>query len=266
LSLSSPTVPSIAATVALRGFRGRDRHHLAPVEHIEAKWQVDSLRLVCSVEEIWYTASPYRWECPWARCMLTLPGAQVPAPKKFGATGCEGKCVTHLPFFAEKPSLESFRSEVSKLSPSGCRVERLVVSRATRSAGPATRHPHRHDEESRAASPGNTWEEAIVTTTRPGRRVTTAAVIEVTVTRRSSRQRGRAAGASEGVLGEVRRTLGTHAAPPSPSRPHLEQHRRLAPEADILRPLSCLERNGQLSFPRLRTGDPHSPILDLVAP
>lgn len=115
---------------ALKNLRGRLKHHLTPVDRLNAKWQVDFLRPVTTLEEIWYTESSFPWECPWAECMSALPDAQIPSPRKFGASKCEGKCETHLPYFAEKPSLEAFRAKVRKLRAGGCRVERLVVGGA----------------------------------------------------------------------------------------------------------------------------------------
>lgn len=112
---------------ALGGLRGREKHHLTPADQLRAKWQVDSLRLVTSLEEIWYTASEYPWECRWAECMLTMPKAELPGPRKFGATGCDGKCITHLPFFPDRPSVEEFQQRLNRRNSVGCLVERLVL-------------------------------------------------------------------------------------------------------------------------------------------
>jgi Uri superfamily endonuclease len=108
------------------GLAGRLGHHLTPADQLRAKWQVDFLRLVCRVEEVWYTTDPTRRECQWAGCVRDLPGAEIPLAR-FGATDCN--CPTHLPYFAAKPSLEVFRAKVDRLTPPGCQVQHFVVRR-----------------------------------------------------------------------------------------------------------------------------------------
>jgi Uri superfamily endonuclease len=88
------------------GVHNRLSHHLKPAHHLHPHWQVDFLRFLCRLTEIWYTLDPEKRECAWAGRVPGLEGAEMPM-KKFGANDC--KCQAHLYFFRERPSFEAFR-------------------------------------------------------------------------------------------------------------------------------------------------------------
>ena len=74
-------------------------------------WHVDYLLEHASIVEIWQASSSERLECPWARAVLALPGAQVSVPG-FGSSDCS--CHTHLAYLVPL-SLRTLRSQLQAL-------------------------------------------------------------------------------------------------------------------------------------------------------
>ena len=85
------------------GLASRTSRHLRSVKPLH--WHVDYLRAHAGPIEIWYATGAQKRECAWARALVDLPGASVPAPG-FGASDC--RCSTHLVHFAALPDFESF--------------------------------------------------------------------------------------------------------------------------------------------------------------
>jgi len=117
------------------GVRARQRCHLTPARDLQIWWDVDVLRLRCSVVEVWFTVDPLdpnldpksalmERECAVARSVLTMPAATVPV-RKFGASGCR-RCPAHLAHFASRPSFRSFQARMRR-SAVPCRVQRIVL-------------------------------------------------------------------------------------------------------------------------------------------
>ncbi len=84
---------------AQSGLRGRLGRHLDV--HHALHWHLDYLLARSSLRRVWYVASPARLECRWARALLALPGASLPA-LRFGASDC--RCPAHLVYCPEAPN------------------------------------------------------------------------------------------------------------------------------------------------------------------
>lgn len=91
------------------GVRARVAHHrqIAPRPH----WHIDYLRAVTSLEEVWYTHDPRRWEHQWAAVFQALPRVAVPR-QGFGTSDCA--CLAHLFFFRRRPALSTFRQHLRR--------------------------------------------------------------------------------------------------------------------------------------------------------
>jgi Uri superfamily endonuclease len=85
------------------GLVARLARHLRPLKALH--WHIDYFRAHASPVEIWYTTGTQRWECAWARALLSLVDATVPV-SRFGASDC--RCSTHLIRFALPPDLMAF--------------------------------------------------------------------------------------------------------------------------------------------------------------
>lgn len=82
------------------GLRGRLKHHLAPVT--KPHWHIDYLRAAATVREVWWVASPTRYEHHWAAALIAQPKATIPV-SRFGASDCQ--CTAHLIFFPTAPNV-----------------------------------------------------------------------------------------------------------------------------------------------------------------
>lgn len=89
------------------GLRARLAHHLKPTGR--PHWHIDFLKTHASTLEVWYSYDRILWECRWAHCLGTLPGASLPLIG-FGSSDCG--CETHLYFFGSRPSRLAFAREV----------------------------------------------------------------------------------------------------------------------------------------------------------
>jgi len=85
------------------GLRARLAHHLEPSGR--PHWHIDYLRTHVTPEEVWFCYDRISWECRWAKCLGTLPGASIPLAG-FGASDCA--CESHLYFFGNCPSRAAF--------------------------------------------------------------------------------------------------------------------------------------------------------------
>lgn len=72
----------------------------------KCRWHIDYLSTLAAVTRVWYTTSPVKLECQWAKHFFDL-GGSLPA-KGFGASDC--RCDTHLFFFSACPSLSDFQN------------------------------------------------------------------------------------------------------------------------------------------------------------
>jgi Uri superfamily endonuclease len=117
------------------GIRGRQRRHLTLARELKLKWQVDFLRLRCSVVEVWFTTDSFpsdldlkaarsARECAFAMSVLTMAGATVPVPG-FGSPE-HRNCPAYLAHFETKPSFRAFQREVER-SEWPCRLQRVIV-------------------------------------------------------------------------------------------------------------------------------------------
>jgi Uri superfamily endonuclease len=73
------------------GLRARLLRHLRPEKVLH--WHIDFLRARAQPVEVWHSQGGLRRECAWARALLLLEGASVPA-MGFGASDC--RCTAHL--------------------------------------------------------------------------------------------------------------------------------------------------------------------------
>lgn len=73
------------------GLAARLGRHLRREKRLH--WHVDYLRVWANLPGAYYVESRERRECSWARLLLDLPGASLPAPG-FGASDC--RCPAHL--------------------------------------------------------------------------------------------------------------------------------------------------------------------------
>lgn len=116
---------------ALGELRGRYEHHLASPLNFPSHWQVDYLRLLCYVKEVWYTTDAVKRECAFAHSVSRMRGAEL-AVKRFGASDC--RCPAHLYYFSQPPSLRAFRSAVRRTDDSIAPVNSVTVKLRTREA------------------------------------------------------------------------------------------------------------------------------------
>ncbi len=105
------------------GVRARLAHHrkLAARPH----WHIDHLRLHSQLERVWYTHDSIRREHQWAQVMQRLPGAEVPL-RGFGSSDCA--CVSHLVYFARRPSFRHFQREIRALFPEHAPTRPIVTA------------------------------------------------------------------------------------------------------------------------------------------
>jgi Uri superfamily endonuclease len=116
------------------GLRGRWKHHLTLAEELALKWQVDFLRLRCSVVEIWFTTDPpppafspgaarSDRECALALGVLAMRGATVPV---LGFGSPKRGCPAYLAYFERKPSFRAFQVRMQQAD---CpyRMQRVVL-------------------------------------------------------------------------------------------------------------------------------------------
>lgn len=68
-------------------------------------WHIDYLRAHAKPVAAWYATGLEKRECSWARILLKLTGASIPA-SGFGASDC--RCPTHLVRFPTPPDLSAF--------------------------------------------------------------------------------------------------------------------------------------------------------------
>ena len=80
------------------GLGARLRRHCRPGG--KRHWHIDFFRPATHLEGIWIIKTGERVECAWAAAVLSLPGANVPAPC-FGASDC--RCASHLVHFEWRP-------------------------------------------------------------------------------------------------------------------------------------------------------------------
>jgi len=88
-------------------------------------WHVDYLRVVTSMEAVWYTHAPNRRECTWARVLRSLPDATVPLDG-FGASDCN--CSAHLVRIKSAPALSTFRTHIHEQRPDPAAVNRIETN------------------------------------------------------------------------------------------------------------------------------------------
>lgn len=74
-------------------------------------WHIDYLLAAAELTEIWWTVSPKRQECAWARVLSWLPGATALMPG-FGASDCH--CPAHLLYFDYRPSFPALVSQLEE--------------------------------------------------------------------------------------------------------------------------------------------------------
>ena len=72
-------------------------------------WHIDYLLAVSELTEIWWVASPERWECAWAQALRRLPGTTIPLPG-FGSSDC--RCPAHLLHFVDRPSCSTLATQL----------------------------------------------------------------------------------------------------------------------------------------------------------
>lgn len=75
------------------GVRGRVRRHLRADKPLH--WHIDYLTAAIPVVHVVALASTARLECTWAKRLLALSEAYVPAPG-FGSSDCRNRCPAHL--------------------------------------------------------------------------------------------------------------------------------------------------------------------------
>jgi Uri superfamily endonuclease len=78
----------------------------------KCRWHIDYVSTHLSVTRAWYTTSPEKLECPWARHFLDLGGSIL--AKGFGASDCG--CHTHLFFFSVPPLFSDFQKSAAPIS------------------------------------------------------------------------------------------------------------------------------------------------------
>lgn len=108
---------------AFGGIPGRVSHHMNPNGGV--KWNSDYLKPYTQPEGLWFTYDRERRECPWARIVANLPGAEQPC-EKFGSNDCD--CYTHLYFFPTRPSYSAFVARVQESLSEHAPVHQLVKS------------------------------------------------------------------------------------------------------------------------------------------
>ncbi len=92
------------------GLKDRLNHHLNITN--KPHWHIDYLRRFAEVQEIWITESEENFEHEWAELMLEMPGGLF-FINGFGSSDCA--CISHLFYFREYPSFESFQALVENI-------------------------------------------------------------------------------------------------------------------------------------------------------
>lgn len=87
------------------GLAARLARHVRSLKPLH--WHVDHVCARARPVEIWYAAGTRKRECAWARALVNLPGASIPA-SRFGASDC--RCPSHLIHFAAPPDSTAFES------------------------------------------------------------------------------------------------------------------------------------------------------------
>jgi len=92
------------------GLKARLSHHIKTTS--KPHWHIDYLRTFAEVKEIWSISSEKFFEHQWAEYMLRMPGALF-FINGFGSSDCD--CISHLFYFKEYPSFESFQNLIDEL-------------------------------------------------------------------------------------------------------------------------------------------------------
>ncbi len=79
---------------------------------ITPHWHIDYLRAMLPIHEVWTSAMEIRLEHVWAKRLAASKNAVIPLGR-FGASDC--RCVSHLFYFAEKPSSQIVGAEAVML-------------------------------------------------------------------------------------------------------------------------------------------------------
>lgn len=87
------------------GLGSRLRHHARPARRCH--WHVDYLRLIASLQAVWWREDAVRWEHAWAAWLQRQPGVVIPV-SRFGASDCH--CASHLFHFQTAPTLAALRA------------------------------------------------------------------------------------------------------------------------------------------------------------
>ena len=89
------------------GLKARIAHHARISQR--PHWHIDYLRLVLSLDEVWYSYDSEHHEHQWADAFRRLKGATLPI-SGFGASDC--RCRSHLLLFSTKPSVRQLRDQL----------------------------------------------------------------------------------------------------------------------------------------------------------
>jgi len=107
LKLQSGIYVYVGSAFGPGGLAARIEHHRRIA--VRPHWHIDYLRVACDLVEVWFTTEATRREHAWAKAVARLPGAGVPM-LRFGSSDCD--CAAHLFWFAQPPSIRSFRRRV----------------------------------------------------------------------------------------------------------------------------------------------------------
>ena len=123
LALSPGWYVYVGSAFGPGGVGARLAHHRKRA--VRPHWHIDHLRLHTQLERVWYTHDPVRREHQWAQVMQRLPGAELPL-RGFGASDCA--CVSHLVYFARRPSFRRFQREIRALFPEHAPTRPIVTA------------------------------------------------------------------------------------------------------------------------------------------
>ncbi len=93
------------------GLAARLTHHLRRTT--SPHWHLDYLRPHGQVTAVWYSHTSLLGEHQWARALMDLRGAAIPAAG-FGSSDC--RCRSHLVRFARRPGKTAFRRRLRLIS------------------------------------------------------------------------------------------------------------------------------------------------------
>lgn len=104
------------------GLISRLNHHLRPTS--KPHWHIDYLRRKTSLVEVWISQQKDRQEHLWATRLSDLNHTASPIAR-FGCSDC--KCATHLFYFPQQPSFETFATLIEPALPGAAKMKKIIL-------------------------------------------------------------------------------------------------------------------------------------------